>query len=338
MITSRLCSITTIELPVSANLCKTSISLSTSAMCKPVVGSSKIYNVFPVGLLLNSVANLILCASPPDNWVDGWPSFIYESPTSISVSNFLFIVGIFSKNSNASSTFISNTSEIVLSLYLTWRVSLLYLSPLHTSQGTYTSGRKCISILIIPSPLQASHLPPFTLKLNLPFLYPLAFASLVIANKSLIWSNIPVYVAGFDLGVLPIGLWSILIILSIFSIPFISLCLPGFILDLFTLLATLLYKISFISVLFPEPETPVIHTNFPKGIFTFKFLRLFSLAFTISINSPFPSLIVSGTSIVFFPLRYIPVIEFGFRIISSNVPWATISPPCTPAPGPISTI
>ena len=86
------------------------------------------------------------------------------------------------------------------------------------------------------------------------------------------------------------------------------------------MLATLLYSISFISVLFPEPETPVIHTNLPNGIFTFRFLRLFSLAFIISINSPFPSLTVSGTSIVLFPLKYIPVIEFGLFIISSNVP------------------
>jgi hypothetical protein len=49
---------------------------------------------------------------------------------------------------------------------------------------------------------------------------------------SLIKSNTPVYVAGFDLGVLPIGDWSIFIILSIFSIPVISLCLPGFSFDL----------------------------------------------------------------------------------------------------------
>lgn len=33
--------------------------------------------------------------------------------------------------------------------------------------------------------------------------------------------------AGLDLGVLPIGDWSILITLSSFSIPLISLCFPG---------------------------------------------------------------------------------------------------------------
>ena len=47
-------------------------------------------------------------------------------------------------------------------------------------------------ILRIPSPEQASHRPPFTLKLNLPFWYPLALASGVDANKSLIISNTPV--------------------------------------------------------------------------------------------------------------------------------------------------
>ena len=47
--------------------------------------------------------------------------------------------------------------------------------------------------------------PPLTLNENLPLSYPLIFASLVSANTSLISSNTPVYVAGFDLGVLPIG-------------------------------------------------------------------------------------------------------------------------------------
>ncbi len=45
---------------------------------------------------------------------------------------------------------------------------------------------------------------------------------------SLIKSNTPVYVAGFERGVLPIGDWSMFIILSMFSSPFISLHLPGF--------------------------------------------------------------------------------------------------------------
>ena len=55
-------------------------------------------------------------------------------------------------NVSASSTVISNTSAIDFPLYFTSKVSLLYLFPLHTSQGTYTSDKKFISIFIIPSP------------------------------------------------------------------------------------------------------------------------------------------------------------------------------------------
>ncbi len=143
-------------------------------------------------------------------------SFMYPSPTSYSVCIFCFIFGMFSKNDNASSTVISSTSDILFPLYFTSNVSLLYLFPWHTSHGTYKSGRKCISIFSTPSPWQVSHLPPDTLKLNLPFSYPRSFASFVPANISRIESNTPVYVAGFDLGVLPIGDWSMFITLSMF--------------------------------------------------------------------------------------------------------------------------
>ena len=46
-----------------------------------------------------------------------------------------------------------------------------------------------------------------------------------------------------------------------------------------------LYSTSFTNVLFPEPETPVTHVNTPSGNFTFIFLRLFSVAPTISSDS-----------------------------------------------------
>ena len=59
--------------------------------------------------------------------------------------------------------------------------------------------------MITPSPSQDSHLPPLTLKENLPTLYPLALESGRFENQSLIGPNAPVYVAGLDLGVLPIG-------------------------------------------------------------------------------------------------------------------------------------
>src|SRR5262249_26566571 len=84
-------------------------------------------------------------------------------------------------------------------------VSLLYRFPRQTSHSTYTLGRKLISIFRRPSPWHASHLPPFTLKLNLPALYPRARDSGSIAYSSRIGVNTPVYVAGLDRGVRPIA-------------------------------------------------------------------------------------------------------------------------------------
>ena len=75
------------------------------------------------------------------------------------------------------------------------------------------------------------------------------------------WSNTPVYVAGLERGVLPIGDLSIFIILSIFSSPFTSLHFPAFIFEPFNSFAIDLYNTSFTKVLFPEPETPVTHIN-----------------------------------------------------------------------------
>ena len=75
LIRSKLCSITIIVFPVSTSLCSMFINLCTSAMCNPVVGSSSMYSVFPVALFDNSVASFTLCASPPDNVVDGCPKF-----------------------------------------------------------------------------------------------------------------------------------------------------------------------------------------------------------------------------------------------------------------------
>ena len=209
--------------------------------------------------------------------------------------------------------------------------------PLQTSHGTYTSGRKFISILMIPSPEHASHRPPFTLKLNLPFEYPLVLASAVAANKSLIISNTPVYVAGLDLGVLPIGDWSMSITLSSCCVPSIPSHSPGTVLALLSLLARVLYNISLTSELLPEPDTPVTQVITPRGNSTSIFLRLFSLAPNTLIE-PVGCLLVSGTSILSLLLRYAPVMDSLTFIMSFAVPSATTCPPCSPAPGPISTI
>src|SRR5688572_24177361 len=82
--TSRLCSTTTTVLPASTSRCSTWMSFSTSAMCRPTVGSSSTYNVcgaFWRGArrssprtLASSVTSLMRCASPPDSVGEGWPS------------------------------------------------------------------------------------------------------------------------------------------------------------------------------------------------------------------------------------------------------------------------
>ena len=67
---------------------------------------------------------------------------------------------------------------------------------------------------------------PFTLKLKRPFEKPFAFDSGRLANKSRIASKTPTYVAGLLRGVRPIGLWSILITLSMASAPSIDWYAP----------------------------------------------------------------------------------------------------------------
>ena len=84
--------------------------------------------------------------------------------------------------------------------------------------------------------------------------------------------------AGFDLGVLPIGDWSISITLSSASTPSIVSWSPGIVLALLSVFASDLYSISFTRELFPDPETPVTHVIIPRGICTSIFFKLFCLA------------------------------------------------------------
>ena len=51
LMTSRLCSMTTMVLPSSRRRCSTSSSCATSWKCRPVVGSSRMYSVRPVDAL-----------------------------------------------------------------------------------------------------------------------------------------------------------------------------------------------------------------------------------------------------------------------------------------------
>ena len=176
---------------------------------------------------------------------------------------------------------------------------------------------------------------------NLPGLYPLVLDSGNPVNQSLIGPKAPVYVAGFDLGVLPIGDWSISMILSINSVPLNPLNGFGIFRDLLLLRVkfSALYNVCKISVDFPLPETPVTHVKLPRGIFKLTLSRLFPVAPVISKNLPFfANLLFCGTLIFNLFERYFPVMLSLFWLISLKVPAATISPPLLPASGPRSII
>ena len=83
-----------------------------------------------------------------------------------------------------------------------------YRSPPQSSQRIYASGKKFISSFILPAPLQVSQRPPLTLKEKAFGPRPLTFASGREDNNERIRSQAPMYVAGDERGVLPIGLWS----------------------------------------------------------------------------------------------------------------------------------
>jgi hypothetical protein len=65
-------------------------------------------------------------------------------------------------------------------------------------------------------------------------------------------------VAGFERGVLPIGDWSIAMILSNASVPSILSKFLALVYAPFSSFASFLYKISLISEDFPEPELTLV--------------------------------------------------------------------------------
>ena len=103
-------------------------------------------------------------------------------------------------------------------------------------------------------------------------------------------------------GVRPMGDWSILMTLSSLSIPYISRCFPGTSYARFRSLASLLYRISFMSELLPEPETPVTQVNTPVGMSTSTDFRLLAAAPRI-FSQPDGFLLSRGTGINSEPLR-----------------------------------
>ena len=133
------------------------------------------------------------------------------------------------------------------------------------------------------------------------------------------------------------GDWSIPMTLSTHSIPCTSSHWPGRLRAPFMAAARVLYRISFTRVDLPEPDTPVTQIILPRGKSTVMSRRLFSRALTTRRNLPLPSRRCWGTSTYLRPDRYCPVMLRLDLQISATLPAATISPPCTPAPGPTST-
>ena len=81
-------------------------------------------------------------------------------------------------------------------------------------------------------------------------------------------SNSPVYVAGLERGVRPIGDWSTWMILSSCPSPSIAVCRPGRVRARCRRLPTALKSTSLTSVDLPEPLTPVTAVSTPSGILT----------------------------------------------------------------------
>ncbi|MNR52634.1 hypothetical protein D3C85_1725060 [compost metagenome] len=88
----------------------------------------------------------------------------------------------------------------------------------------------------------------------------------------------------------------------------------------------------------PEPDTPVTQVSRPIGRSRSTLRRLLPRAPLIFSESFLSRGVrLAGTAIFTRPDRYLPVSESGWAMTSAAVPWATIWPPCTPAPGPMST-
>ena len=93
---------------------------------------------------------------------------------------------------------------------------------------------------------------------------------------------------------------------------------------------------SFTSVDLPDPLTPVTQMNLPTGSSTSISFRLCSAAPSTR-NQPASWMRRSGVGMTRRPDRYAPVIDSLTRATWAAVPLATTMPPCSPAPGPMST-
>ena len=89
-------------------------------------------------------------------------------------------------------------------------------------------------------------------------------------------------------------------------------------------------------MLLPDPLTPVTTIILPKGKSTSISFKLFPEAPVTDSDLPLPCLLSSGIGIDRIPDKYCPVIDFLDSKILFGGPEKIISPPCSPAPGPMS--
>lgn len=134
------------------------------------------------------------------------------------------------------------------------------------------------------------------------------------------------------------GDWSTCTTLSTRSSPSTRVCRPGTFRAPLSSRARCVYRMSFTSVDLPEPETPVTAVSTPSGKDTSMSWRLFSRApCTVSLRLWSAGRRTSGSGISFLPDRYWPVIDSALSSSSFKGPLCTTLPPCSPAPGPMST-
>ena len=80
--TSKLCSITSNDAPLSSNFRNAASNFAISSKCKPVVGSSRIYKTPSFSVRAKCAASFKRCASPPESVVADCPSRKYPNPIS----------------------------------------------------------------------------------------------------------------------------------------------------------------------------------------------------------------------------------------------------------------
>ena len=95
-------------------------------------------------------------------------------------------------------------------------------------------------------------------------------------------------------------------------------------------------RMSLTSVDFPDPDTPVTATMQPSGKSTSMSLRLCSRA-PRTVSMPFGSRRMDGTGMRRLRVRYWPVMDALDLSRALTEPDTTMLPPCSPAPGPMST-